>query len=63
MIGLIKLLIDYVAGSDVRPTLGSPKTRHSLIDMIEVHFGTVLLKKAQIVPGHAEFLPIAVQSD
>jgi hypothetical protein len=48
MVGLIKLLIDYVAGSDVRPTHGSPKTRIPLIDMMEVHFGTVLLKKASI---------------
>jgi hypothetical protein len=63
MVGLIKLLIDYVAGSDVRPTHGSPKTRGSLIDMMEVHFGTVLLKKAEIPPSKAEFLPIAIQSE
>jgi hypothetical protein len=59
MVGLIKLLIDYVAGSDVRPTHGSPKTRAQLIDMMEVHFGIVLLKKAGIPVSKSDFLPIA----
>jgi hypothetical protein len=62
MVGLIKLLIDYVAGSDVRPTHGSPKTRVPLIDMMEVHFGTVLLKKAGISGSKSDFLPIATES-
>jgi len=63
MVGLIKLLIDYVAGSDVRPTHASPKTRDSLIDMMEVHFGTVLLRKTEIPPNTMSFLPVAVQSE
>jgi hypothetical protein len=63
MVGLIKLLIDYIAGSDIRPTHGSPKTRNSLIDTMEIHFGTVLLKKAGISFDKSEFLPIKIQSE
>lgn len=63
MVGLIKLLIDYVAGSDVRPTHGSPKTRNSMIDTMEVHFGTVLLRKAEIPFGKPDFLPITIRSE
>jgi hypothetical protein len=63
MVGFIKLLIDYVAGSDVRPTHGSPKLRNSMIDMMEIHFGTVILKKAENPSDKTNLLPITLQSD
>jgi SAM-dependent methyltransferase len=62
MVGMIKLLIDYVAGSDVRPTQGSPKTRSALIDTMEIHFGTVLLRKADTPPGKSGFFPVRMRS-
>lgn len=61
MVGLIKLLVDYVAGPDVRPAQGAPKTRPSLIDMMEIHFGTVVLRKADIPAGETDLIAIRRQ--